>query len=271
MKQHSLETEKTTNQPTERLSIPSSNFLIEGLRNITNFLLTNVDVTFTGIENLQGIHSPIIFTVAPHNGHMDSLFARRAIGRADRKIKNKAIFLAAGDYWNKQPKKALGSLAVRTFPISRDGGEETQRQKGQVEKIIRQGNHLVLFPEGTRSRDPHKKIEERKFKTGAAQWAIATRDLNTVIVPIYMQGTEQIMPAGSSLPRFRGKQDKQKFSVTIAIGKPLNIAQQVPTNFENLHHKEQYTIIKQVTAQIKAFMQAQEEFSLRGTTAVEPY
>ena len=254
------------------IKLPNSNPIIEGLRNITNFLLTNVDVTFSGIENLKSINTPIIFVIAPHNGHMDSLFARRAIGRASRRAKNKAIFVAAGDgYWDKEPRKSASSLAVRTFTISRKGGEETKKNKKQIETIIRQGNNVALFPEGTRSRNPEKKMNEREFKTGAAQWAIATRDLRTVIVPIFMQGTEQIMPPGTSLPKFRESTGKKKFKVSISIGEPITIAEQIPNNFESLSEKKQYEIIKKITAQLHSYMQAQEEFHTRGTRLIEAY
>lgn len=254
------------------IKLPSSNFLIEALRNISNRLLTNVDVTFNGVENLRNITSPIIFAVAPHNGHMDSLFARRAIGSASKQARNKAIFIAAGDgYWDKQPRKTLGTLAVRTVTISRKGGEETKRNKKQIENIIRQGNHLVLFPEGTRSRIPSKKVIEREFKTGAAQWAIATRDLDTVIVPIYMNGAAQIMPPGRATPKFRSKRGEKKFSVSLTIGTPIHVASQIPNNFESLSVKEQYIIIKQITALIHAFMVAQEEFAIRGKKQLLEY
>jgi 1-acyl-sn-glycerol-3-phosphate acyltransferase len=271
MNRHNLEQPQPELQK-EKLKLPSSSILIEGLRNLTNYLLTNVNVTFSGTENLQGIDSPIIFAVAPHNGHMDSLFARRAIGRTDRNAKKKAIFIAAGDgFWDKQPRKTMSQMAVRPFTISREGGTQTQKNKKQVEKIIRQGNNLVLFPEGTRSRDPHKKIVERDFKTGAAQWAIATRDLDTVIVPIFMQGTEQIMPPGRGLPKFRESKGQKKFSVNITIGKPIHVASYIPDNFENMTEKDQYVIIKQVTALIQAFMIAQEKYIDHDHREVVPY
>lgn len=256
----------------EKVKTPSSNFFIEGLRNFTNLIFTNMDIKFTGAENLENINSPIIFAVAPHNGHIDSLLARRGIGYASTKSRKKSIFIAAGDgYWNKQPRKSLGNMAVRTFSVSRKGGAETKRDKHQVEQIIRQGNHLVLFPEGTRSRNTYEKVKQRDFKTGAAQWAIATRDLDTVIVPIHLSGTEQIMPPGSSWPKRKASRNSKKFSVNLTIGTPIKVADQIPHNFEELPEKQQYQIIKQVTAQIKGFMEAQEEFKLRGSKAVKPY
>lgn len=244
----------------DRIRLPSSNFILEGLRNLTNRLLTNVNVEFYGTQNLENIDSPIIFAVAPHNGHMDSLFARRAIGEASREAMHDSIFLAAGDYWNKQPRKMMGNLAVRSVAISRTNTNQIQADKVRTEQIIRQGNNIVIFPEGTRSRDPKKPIKERKFKTGMTQLAIATRDLNTVIVPIYMEGTQQIMPPGSSRPKFRNKRGEEKFLVKITIGKPIKIANQVPQNFDSFSGKEQYILIKQLTAMVKEYMLVQENF-----------
>jgi len=247
----------------ESVPTPSSNILIESIRNLTNFLFTNVDVKFHGLENLQNINSPIIFAVAPHKGHMDSLFARRIIGKANKKIQKKSVFIAAGDgYWDKQPRKALGLAAVRTFTISRKGGEETQRNIQQVEQVIRQGNNLVVFPEGSRYGG--------KFKTGAAQWAINTRDLNTVIVPIHLKGAEQMMPPGASKPKRRNEKG-ELFSVDVTIVTPIRVADLVPHNFELISSKRQYTIIKQITAQIEAYIDAIDNFDHRGETPFQPY
>lgn len=250
---------------------PASHF-VEALRDLTNYLFTRVHVSFRGTENLQNISKPIIFAVAPHNGHPDSLFTRRALGKANKKIQKNSFFIAAGDgYWDKQPRKLLSQLSLRAYPISRQGGKETQKGKQEIIQLLRAGNHPVVFPEGTRSRNPQTSLRERKFKTGIAQIAAATRDLGTVIVPIYLDGAAQVMSPGSALPKFREQPGSPKFSVSITIGKPIDVAKIIPNNFDNLSEEEQYQILKQVTELLHGFFIAQEEFSHRNQQKFQAY
>lgn len=66
----------------------------------------------------------------------------------------------------------------------------------QCVDILRQGNILLLFPEGTRSRDG----ELQPQKNGAAM--IATM-ADVPIVPTYVEGTFEAWPIGRRLPRLR--------------------------------------------------------------------
>jgi len=61
--------------------------------------------------------------------------------------------------------------------------------------LLRQGKSLIIFPEGTRSRDG--KLHE--FKTGAAYLA---KNLDKKIIPITVNGSYDIFPPGSRFPKF---------------------------------------------------------------------
>ncbi|MRR17283.1 MAG: hypothetical protein EG826_12585 [Deltaproteobacteria bacterium] len=63
--------------------------------------------------------------------------------------------------------------------------------------VLKSGKSLIIFPEGTRTRDGAM----GKFKSGAAYLA---KNLNKKIIPVTIRGAFDIMPAGRFLPRFWG-------------------------------------------------------------------
>lgn len=76
----------------------------------------------------------------------------------------------------------------------------------QCADVLNQGNILIIFPEGTRTRDG--RLQEAK--PGAAMIAAIT---GAPIVPVYLDGTFGAMPRGRGFPRPR--------KVKIYIGKPF--------------------------------------------------
>ena len=72
--------------------------------------------------------------------------------------------------------------------------------------VLRRNRVLCAFPEGTRSRDGSLK----EFKKGVGMIA---KELDVPVVPVALQGTYEMMPTGTLLPK-PGK-------VSVIIGKPL--------------------------------------------------
>jgi len=85
---------------------------------------------------------------------------------------------------------------VYVYPIER-GGLDIQAIKA-TQKFLQEGKKIVLFPEGTRSKDGNL----TPFKEGVA--LIAMRK-NTKIVPIYIAGSFKIWPRKKKVPRLFGK------------------------------------------------------------------
>ena len=76
--------------------------------------------------------------------------------------------------------------------------------------ILRAGNSLVIFPEGTRTSDG----TVREFKNGAAYLA---RNLGKKIVPVSVTGAFEAYPSSNLLPRiFTKKQGK------VVVGDPID-------------------------------------------------
>jgi 1-acyl-sn-glycerol-3-phosphate acyltransferase len=132
-----------------------------------------------GRERLNDLTGPVVF-VANHNSHMDTPVILRALpGRWRRRT----AVAAASDYFYGKRRNAIGaSLAFGTVPLDRSSGAGVgPEQTAHLDSLIREGGSLLIFPEGTRSRDGRP----RRLRSGAALFA-AERHLP--IVPIYVSG-----------------------------------------------------------------------------------
>ena len=93
---------------------------------------------------------------------------------------------------------------VEAFPVKR-GTADRAALRHAIE-LLKQGRVVTIFPEGTRSPDLSLQEAEKGF-------ALIARQSGAVIVPILLEGTERILPKGSS--RFR------RGHVKVTIGPPL--------------------------------------------------
>ena len=66
--------------------------------------------------------------------------------------------------------------------------------------VLKKGKNIVIFPEGTRSRDNKMK----KFKE---TFAILSKELNVPIIPVAIAGSESACYGGSIIPKFWKKID----------------------------------------------------------------
>ena len=89
---------------------------------------------------------------------------------------------------------------LNAFPIKR--GKPDRGALRNASELLKKGNALGLFPEGTRSRNG----ELRSFQPGAALFALRS---NAPIVPMALIGTKSTFPMS-----LRGK-------ITVNIGRPL--------------------------------------------------
>jgi hypothetical protein len=123
---------------------------------------------------------------------------------------------AAADYFYKKRWKAYGvALLFNTVPIGRNGGGMSEGATDHVDQLLQEGWNLLLFPEGTRSRDG----AIGKPRSGAAVIA-AMHDLD--IVPIFIHGTHDAMPPGQNWPkRLPGKGMSRRHKIEVRIGEPI--------------------------------------------------
>jgi len=150
-----------------------------------------------GMENLPR-KGPVILA-ANHVSFLDSIFVPLVLPR-------RITYVAKADYWKRAWTRWFFA-AVRQIPMPREGGEASERALRAGMRVLRSGEILGIYPEGTRSPDGRL----YRGKTGVARLAIRT---GVPVVPVGVIGTRQVMPPGKYVPRLS--------RVGVRIGKPLD-------------------------------------------------
>jgi 1-acyl-sn-glycerol-3-phosphate acyltransferase len=166
----------------------------------------------TGRSHLDQLTGPAVF-VANHNSHMDTPVILRALpGR----FRRRTAVVAATDYFYAKRRDAVAaSLVFGTVPLDRTSGAGVgPGQTAHLDRLIASGGSLLVFPEGTRSRDGRV----GRLRSGAAVLA-AEHDLP--VVPIYLSGTRQAMPRGHRWMVFKAGRPGPRHPLEVRFGKPI--------------------------------------------------
>src|SRR3954469_5982990 len=165
-----------------------------------------------GREALRRLSGPVIL-VANHCSHMDTPEILRSL---PRRLRRRTAVAAAADYFYRSRRRAIAvSLAFNTIPMRRNGGGLEPSSTEHVDALIDERWSLLIFAEGTRSRDGRV----GRLRSGAAVLA-AAHDLP--IVPVYIAGTRAAMPVGQSWPKRRpGRWPGRRHDVEIRVGAPI--------------------------------------------------
>ena len=144
-----------------------------------------------GAERLNALdkNSPVIFT-ANHRSHADTPILLTSIPEPWR---HKLVVAAAKDYFfNNALRAGFFSLAIGAIPIERN---KLDRASGELAgDLLKKGWSLIIYPEGGRSPDGWG----MPFRGGAAYLA---KRHQVPIVPIYLEGTRNILPRGKNFPK----------------------------------------------------------------------
>ena len=165
-----------------------------------------------GREQLDRLEGPVVF-VANHCSHMDTPAILRALpGRWRRRT---AVAAATDYFYRKRALAGAVSLAFNTVPMQRGGGGLEHGSTSHLDRLIGERWNLLVFPEGTRSRDGRV----GRLRSGAAVLA-AKHDLP--IVPIYISGTHAVMPPGRRWMRHRpGCLLPRRHAIEVRFGAPI--------------------------------------------------
>jgi len=164
-----------------------------------------------GAENLAGLRTPVVL-VANHGSHMDTPMILRSL---PRRVRHRTAVAAAADYFYNNRLRALTvSFAFNTVPMQRHGGG-LQPAIRHVDELIADGWSLLVFAEGTRSRDG----SIGRLRSGAA---VLAADHGLPIVPVHVSGTHAAMPPGQAWPRrLRGRLLGRRHPVEVRFGAPI--------------------------------------------------
>jgi 1-acyl-sn-glycerol-3-phosphate acyltransferase len=166
-----------------------------------------------GREHLKAVRGPVVL-VANHTSHLDTPAILRAL---PRRWRMRTAVLAAADYfYRNRLTAAFVSLLFNTVPVERRPGRAAGEPTAHLDRLIGQRWNLLIYPEGTRSRDGTLGSLHR----GAAYIA-AKHGLR--IVPIRVSGTRAAMPPDRGwLRRPRGRRWARRHRVEINFGAPID-------------------------------------------------
>lgn len=168
----------------------------------------------SGLEHLASLDGPVIF-VANHCSHVDTPAVLRALPARWRR---RTAVAAAADYF--YASRLLGntvSLAFNTVPLERRGGGVGADATAHVAALFADGWSLVVFAEGTRSRDG----VVGRLRSGAA---VLAAEHGVPIVPVHVRGTHEAMPLGGRWmvrPADGGR--FARHDVPITFGAPIRV------------------------------------------------
>ena len=158
---------------------------------------SGVTVQVEGTEHLAP-DRPYIFA-ANHQSQFDIFALQGFLGIDFRWLAKKELF--------KVPIWGTAMRRAGYIPIDRSHGRQAIKSlDGAAQKIAR-GTSVIIFPEGTRSKDG----KLHKFKSGAMRLAIKS---GVPLVPVAITGTYKILPKGRLLVR--------SGQVTIRAGRPID-------------------------------------------------
>src|SRR3712207_2428804 len=158
----------------------------------------------TGKENVPKKGAAIL--ASNHLSFIDSVILPVEL---DRRVS----FLAKAEYFTG---KGIKGWAVRSFmlatgqlPIDRSGGKASEAALNTGLSVLRRGELLGIYPEGTRSADGRL----YRGRTGIARMVL---EGHVPVIPVAMIDTEKAMPIGSRMPKIR--------RIGIVVGKPLDFS-----------------------------------------------
>jgi long-chain acyl-CoA synthetase len=130
-----------------------------------------------------------VLVIANHASHVDLGLVNYALGATGREL----VVLAAKDYFfNNGIRRFIATNFTRLIPFDRERAQLESLDQALAE--LAAGRSVLMFPEGTRSRDGT--IHE--FKSGAGYLAYHS---GCDVLPIRIDGTSAVLGKGSLIPR----------------------------------------------------------------------
>jgi len=142
---------------------------------------------------------------ANHTSHADFVAIWAALPPA---LRRRTRPVAAADYWERNAlRRYLAKRVFRAVLIDRGGNRptaevdspESAERRGQsaIEQmvaVLREGESLIIFPEGTRGDG----VETAPFKSGLYHLAVAAAEAD--LIPVRLENLNRVLPKGELIP-----------------------------------------------------------------------
>lgn len=172
---------------------------------VNKYFRKYANIKVEGIEKVEKVEGPKIF-ICNHLSNADGLILDKIL-----KEKYDPTFVA-GIKLSNDPITRLGTMMVKNVGIKPNSADKEAITK--IVKLVRGGENIMIFPEGTRSRTGSM-IEGKKGILLIARLTKAS------IIPIGMTGTEILLPINKN-----GDMGGEKFNysdVNIKFGEPVSL------------------------------------------------
>ncbi|WP_435788017.1 lysophospholipid acyltransferase family protein [Clostridium sp.] len=144
---------------------------------IDSYINKYANIETSGMDKIKEINSPIIF-ICNHLSNADGIVMNKL-------LKEHHVTFVAGLKLTDNKLTKLGFHVAKTINIKPNSADKDAISK--IVNTLKQGNNIMIFPEGTRSRNG-KMIEGKKGLILMAKLSKAT------IIPMGIWGTEKLLP-----------------------------------------------------------------------------
>jgi 1-acyl-sn-glycerol-3-phosphate acyltransferase len=183
------------------------NLLLKTTRTVTYFLLKGLIKCMFRLRARGLEHVPQQGSFIIGSNHASILDFPLIFCSLPYKITRDVIAPAAQDFFYTKPiRRILVEIGFNTFPFERMGN--FMRGLKICAQLIKDGKSIILFPEGSRSKQGVMGV----FKPGIGSLAF---DLDIPVIPCHIEGAFKAMPKGKVMPR-PGR-------IIVVFGQPLRM------------------------------------------------
>lgn len=143
-------------------------------------------------SGLENIPEGNFILAANHQSHLDQIAtAYLCVPRRFHMIGQVDKYTGLEGFW-----RDLFYFIGGVIPVNRNNEESKKKAVKEAIKVLKKGDVLIIYPEGTRSRTG--KIQEGRF--GIAKIFLET---GVPILPVGIKGTFELMPTGKGFPKIK--------------------------------------------------------------------